>query len=60
MKKIPDTPTKESILAAMRDAIVEKDTLIQQVIRENTKLKEENEKAWAIFDDLAWKKEVKP
>ena len=37
---IHDTPTTESILQAMRDAIKEKDALIEQIIKENLKLKE--------------------
>jgi len=33
-------PTTDSILAAMRDAVQEKDALIEQIIKENLKLKE--------------------
>lgn len=53
-------PTAKSILAAMRDAIKAKDELINKVIQENTKLKEENDRAWAIIDRLTMEKEVKP
>lgn len=58
--KCNNEPTMESILAAMSDGIKEKDALINKLIHENTKLKEENDRAWAIIDRLAREKEGKP
>jgi len=40
INNIPKKPTTDSILAAMRDAVQEKDALIEQIIKENLKLKE--------------------
>jgi len=40
INNIPQKPTTDSILAAMRDAVQEKDALIEQIIKENLKLKE--------------------
>ena len=40
INNIPKKPTTDSILAAMRDAVQEKDALIEQIIKDNLKLKE--------------------
>ena len=40
INNIPKKPTTDSALTAMRDAVQEKDALIEQIIKENLKLKE--------------------